>query len=524
MNTLLINGTDYTSLTSGLDDVKVTFALNKGNRTTMYSASGIFRIYGGDLDQLMLDVSLNWPAVLEIDDKIELNFDINARNVRVCEDGCTYEVNIQEITSDRISYEKLARSIISDDDAIRDLVLAGASGKMNYCFEVDWLGYVLAYVYWTVAAVVNVIAAIIDIFTGEPTLKAIQWYVIGCYKYHYPLNINQTCKFWAEKCNLTWQSSILSGNSHKNLYFLEGLGFTGYSRRKPTPALANINRDYIVNLTVPQLLDQLSLVFNADYRIIDGTLVFERKDWFPDNAEELKGYIDGSYCVVADPDQLVTNINYQWAFDPMDAMSVKVGKVYSARIDLNPDEWKSLRGNRDVLPRISVGSYNYDQFGDDDLRKFRWDIQNHGGVIQFEHNPVIGAGQTSEVRIFHLNKDSGGHLNPIPKQIPTGSSSYPIYAYDETLAFTYNGKIAVFNGSNALYPNHFEIDDVRLYPRYYADRITFVPDNICDTIDAIKNNSLNVYINTPYGRAIPQEIEYDVNKSRLDLVTCIIWP
>lgn len=524
MNTLTINGTDYTSVTSGLDGIKVTFALNKGNRSTMYTASGIFKVHSSGLEPLMLDVSLNWTAILNIDGKINLTFDVNARNVRVCEDGCSYEISVQEITEDRISYEKLARSIISDEDGMRNLILAGASGKMNYCFEVDWLGYVLAYVYWTVAAVVNVIAAIVDLFTDEPTLKAIQWYVIGCYKYHYPLNVNTTCKYWAEKCDLTWQSSILSGNDHKNLYFLEGLGFTGYSRRKPTPPLTNINNDYIVNLTVPQLLDQLARVFNADYRIINGNLVFERKDWFPDNAERIAGYIDGTYCITADPEQLVTNINYAWASDPMDAMSVKVGKVYSARIDLNPDEWKSLRGTRDVLPRVTVGSYNYDSFGDSDLRKFRWDLQNHGGVIQFEHNPVIGAGQTSEIRIFHLNKDTNGNLNPIPKQIPTGSQSYPIYAYDETLAFTYKSKIPVFSGDNALYPKYFEIDDVRINPRYYTERITFVPENICTAIDQIKNNSLNVYIDTPYGRAVPGEIEYDVNTSRLDFISCVIWP
>lgn len=524
MNTLIINGKDYTSLTSGLKDIKVTFALNAGNRTAAYTASGIFKIHGGDLEQLMLDVSLNWDAFLTIDNKITLRFDVNARNVRVCEDGCSFEITMQEITEERLSFEKLARSLISDNEAMKALLGKGASSKMNYCFEMDWIAYLIAYVYWSLYFVINSIVVIVDLFTDEPTIKAIQWYVVGCYKYHYPLRVHDTCEHWANECNLTFQSSITSSPEHNNLYFLETLGFTGYSRRKPTPSNQRITDDYTINLTVPQLLDQLSLVFNADYRIINGVLYFERKDFFPSIAEKLRGYIDGTYCVVADPDQLVTNINFQWAADAIDNQSVKVVKHYSGRIDLNPDEYKTLRGTRDVAPRCSLSDYTYSQFGDSDLRKYRWEFSKLDEV-KFEHLPIIGMGQTSEIRLMHLKKTPANTLEGVPNfSASGGSGGYPTFGYEERMRFKDSKKLPEMPYNSTLYPNYFYIDDVRNYPRYYAERIIFVPENICDTIDQIKNNSLNVYIDTPYGKAIPKEIEWDVKTGRMELLNCTIWP
>lgn len=511
MNRLIIQGVEVTNYTSGLEGLEVLFALNSNDRTVQYTASGTFKIAGKGYNivkEAVYDLSLTLEGKLIIQGVADIDFQITARNVKDC--GCDAEIFLSDLDQNYQNYQELSQTIISDDqEAIFD---AGYFARVPYCNEPNFIGYILIVLYGIMKLVVDFIVLIVSIFDDDVTIESFGQFVLGCSKYHFAFNVGKTIGFYADKAGLGWSSSILQ-TDFKDLHILDAYGHEGYSRRKLNPASPP---DKVINHTPPQILNELAIMYNGDYRIIDGDLVFERKDWFPANAIQLLGKITDEYCVEVDPSQLNTNIKFEYATDMLDETSQQVTGTYGGRIDLNPGEYKSLRGTKNVNPRLSVSRFVGDKWGDKYIRNKRANPFIGGPIL---HDLVLSNGQTSELRVLDI-EPSGGHyryakaraFNPGPT------------VYQERLMFKiYNGNPG-FVVDDVLYYAYFEIEDPKLHPRYFTGEIKFLSSDVCKAIADIKRYGLNVYVITPYGKAVPTEIEYDTESGIFTLKNCTIWP
>ena len=510
MNILIINGQNVTSWTTGLEGLSISFVLNNSDRTTSYSASGLFTVGGSGynlLKNLITNINLSYEAVLKLEGVGDLAFVINARNVRDC--GCEAEIIIQSDPDDLRKYQKLTDTIVSDD--INQLFESGFLSRIPYCNEPNFITYVLLSLYLVFRALIDFIVFVVSIWDDDVTFESFRNFVVGCARFHWSFNVNRTARYYSEKAGLNWSSTILA-NDFPDLNLLDGYGYEGEQRR-----FLNINQapGIIINYTIPQILRELSHVFNADYRVINGTLHFQRKDWFPANARQIVGKLSEEFCVEVDPSQLNTNIKFQWATDVMDETSNIVTPTYSGRVDHNPLESPVLRGTRTITPRIAVSRFVNDRWGDGFIRKFR-NSELFGSSVQ--DDLILSNGQTLELRILDI-QNSGGPYRYAKK---IGFTPGP-RLYQERLLFTkYQPDVNV--SDIGLYANYWDIENPNTHPRFYAATIKIEVSDVCQTIEDIQSFNLNVYFQTEYGRALPEEIEYDQETSIFTLKNCTIWP
>jgi hypothetical protein len=503
---LTINGIDVTDYAEGLQGVSVTFVLNESNRTVSYAATATITLYGAGYEAvkpLMTDWSIEYNAVLTVDDLQPLEMTVSGRIITDC--GCKAELALQTNTENKIAYERIAREIISQGNFWPWMASNGGAAKVPYCYETNFVSYILLSLYILLRPLIGFIQIVVSLFTDQ-SFDAFGNFVIGCSKFHFTANINKAIQYRASQASVGYSSSILQ-NKFPDLHLLDAYGYEGVSKTKtPQPSY---DTNYIINYTVPQLLDLMREVFNADYRIIDGILIFERKDWFPANAVKLDYTEVEEYCVELDPEMLYNSIRFDWSGDAMDETAQQVGGRYNGRKDLNPSSWPTLKETRQVSPKFAMSRWVSDGYGDQFIRKFRKSPWVGNSII---HDLVLAKGQTYELRLLDLQPGSGYRK---PKYFQVGSD----FMYNEKLSF-----LGIRPNTPTLYSEWFDIDDPYKSKRYFIRELTIKPKDICKAIDLIQAKSMNVYVQTPYGRAVPTEIEYQTETGIFVLKDCTVWP
>ncbi len=121
---------------------------------------------------------------------------------------------------------------------------------------------------------INVINDILEVF------DFITDTIVGCGRFHPSPLLRDYITNVCDKCNLTFQSSII--NNASSIYYNTVLFNAEVEKGRK-----NDSTDYTLIdgnkplLTLEQLLDEfLNMEFNAEWRIVNGVLIFERKDFF----------------------------------------------------------------------------------------------------------------------------------------------------------------------------------------------------------------------------------------------------
>ena len=503
---ITIDNIDRTDFIQGLESLDFTFVLNQSDKTVGYTVSGELTATGPAYNQIapaLEDVKIEIRGELIVIGVTALPFIITTRAVSECGE-CDIRISLEIDSTDTAGYEKLARSILTDGTFGVDMAGAGHTARIPYCNEPNAIAYMLAVFYLLLRGIIGVIVFIISIFDDDTSMDDVGNFAIGCAKYHIGVNIREACRYWTGKAGLSFSSSILS-EDHPHLHLLDANQTEGLSRRKQPQ---NWSDDYLINYTVPQLLGELSPVFNADYRIIKGVLHFEPVHRFPLMAKELKGEIVEMECIEPDNSQLNTYLQFRYAHDLVDEAGNKIGATYNGIQDFNPQERKALRGGKQVSPRVAMSRFNADGKGDTFIRALRKTPWVGTSIV---HDLILSRGVTSEIRIIDLEPGTGYRY---ATRIKLGDD----YLYQGRLRFRdgYGMK-----GLNTRY--HYS-QNPNTHLRYTCASIRITPENICQAIDDILDNSMNVYLALERGRAIPGSIAYDIQKGQLELRDCTIWP
>lgn len=498
-----INGIDRTEFAEDLQDQKITFSLNQRDKTVAYAISGNIRLVGPayeDVLPILTNVKQDAKITISIPDRLSggvppLEMILTRRGIKDC--GCAAEIKLESDSSDTAGYEILAGSIITDGNFGEVMAAKGYTARVPYCNEPNFIGYLILVIYLLLKGVIDFIGFVISIFNNDINPDTIGDSVVGCSRYHIAVNLNRTMEYWSGEAGLGWSSSILQGK-YKDLHLLEGYGTEGLKRAN----LKKWDESYIINYTPPQILTLLSEVFNADYRIIAGVLRFERRDWFPDNAVRIPGDVWEDYCVAGETAQMVRLLRFKYESDTLDEASHKVQHLYNGNHSFSLADYRALKGDRNINPGFAMSRFNRDNYGDSLIVEAR--ASNFVGTAIY-HDMILSRGSTNTMRLLDLDPGSGWRYAK-RRKLETG------WAYQESLAFKKD--LLEF----------YSIDDPFKYPRYTTEEILIKPDNMCDALDAIRTNSMNVYFQTPYGRAIPEEVDLLIDEGLLSLKNVTIWP
>lgn len=508
MPRLFIAGVDVSGDVVGLDVQTITYVLNESDRTVAYGLSSTFQLYRTAYDLvigLIPDVTKKVSVKLEVNDDITIETDLYGIGVRDC--GCYAEVTITVEPEYREEYANLSKTIITDDDHGTQLDDKGAVLKLPFCFEVDFLGYIVLFLYLLVSPLFLFVDIIIKVFDGDfDGIDQVRYFVRGCHRYAVGYNVNKTIQHHVQNAGIAYVSSILQ-DQYPRMAMLDGFGTNGLTR---TDAPSNKNYDpmYFFNYTAPQVLTLLAKMFNSDWRIINGTLYFEKKEWFADHAYKLEGDLLDDICITQDPVQNMNGLRIQYDDDTSETQWNKVKPRYRIIEDFNTSSHAGLKGFREeVIKGLSLNRHVDDGAGDGFLKRRRNEYGIHDDLI-------LSQGQTFSIRLLNVKDGQANKFRYADKKY-ISTENYNLYSFDLSMDYF---------GGTAIYDEFWSIEDPRTSLRYFAPEIKIKPTNLCTTLDQINNRSMNVYWQTAYGRAIPSEIEYDIQEGTLTLRNCTIWP
>ncbi|MEZ5017001.1 MAG: hypothetical protein R2800_08100 [Flavipsychrobacter sp.] len=175
----------------------------------------------------------------------------------------------------------------------------------------------------------------------------------------------------------------LDYNPHYNACYLFAQTEKGIRRYKSLNALRGIpnNTDYFLYdnsplITLDMFLDELKTIYNADWRLKDGKLYFQRKDWF-EKDEYIYDFSKGS----SDRFKLLEGICYEWnelkypaytkglySEDAADRSGANAGRYTNDYVEHgNADDNPNFEGVRDKTAQFGAAKFRLDGADEDYL-------------------------------------------------------------------------------------------------------------------------------------------------------------
>lgn len=322
-----LNGTLITGRVDGLEDVELTIrrADDLGRLSKSFSSELTFYDDGYQIIKTNLiddpngfnnqvDVSI-WDECCN-GDPIFVGV-IKGDAIEWCEPGCFVTTNVIE-KSDEINCIK--STLIADN---WNGILSAPARPIGYCIEMrpEFIQYCVIFlafcvqliVFLLLLVVIPVLFIILSLFAGicyviqgicsivgcsppncsnnitnpvqtiQDLISATQdlsEILIGCGRFHPSHYLRTYIENVCGKCGLTFQSSIL--NNPTSPYYNTVLFAAQVRKGRPGSSMdfTLINENIPIATLYTLLEDYLKPVFNAEYRVVNGTLILERKDYF----------------------------------------------------------------------------------------------------------------------------------------------------------------------------------------------------------------------------------------------------
>ena len=319
--------------------LKPKFTLRKKDETgeSAFSFTGDLVFYGADYDYLFARLVTDANAITNqvelkfVDDccnQKEFKFWIRAETLKWCENTCNLTAAAVEATDAQAQLNCLKNTMIYDDWNVNDPFTQRQHPRMAYCNELrpDWLHDVLIILtiatwtsFLTIGPILIVIATMIVIINfiiginntiigvlntlpgvsintvnpididGDASTNAYaefdNWVrkllanSFGCGRKHPSPLVREYAKNVCGKCGLTFQSSILNNPSgtYYNLVYHNAPIDKGLDPTDTSTYWIDKNKP-LLNGT--SFFNKIKQPFNADWRIQNNKLVFERRDYF----------------------------------------------------------------------------------------------------------------------------------------------------------------------------------------------------------------------------------------------------
>ena len=336
--------------------------------------------------------------------------EIRADTLKFCDNICTITGTPINATPNSKFLDLIKSQYIFDNDFIREKT------HPNVFYQdvtSEWVWHILCILFISLqpallaisilSAVVGGILKVVGFFTGNDKLRdinldnfyflddIIKW-ITGLGKFHPTPLVRDYINSTVEKCNglagttIKFESSIL--NSVASPYY-DMLYY--FPQRKK--GVENFDKGIIEEnaplKTLSELLNDLKTVFNADWKIIDNTLHFERRDFFKGKVWELRN-VKSCYDIKEETYKAAIEIDY--SPDGADIISNTNTDYYFIET-FNPSSSFNPRqkGIDKINPMFGLTRQRDDQFGKDVIafysfffpeeRNYRHVILQEDGVV-----------------------------------------------------------------------------------------------------------------------------------------------
>lgn len=384
----------------------------------------------------------------------------------------------------------------------------------------------------------------------ETVFSALDTWLTGLGRWGTAPLVRDILTFQCQKAGLLFSSSILNDPA-SSYYNLSLFDLSTGERGSHKDISRNKRKDVLLKnaslWTVVELLNNLAVPFEAEYRIIDGILYFENKDFFYDLAN-VKLFNTKDICF-DDPLEYEFNSKDMVAYgefrfsQDMDTEGTKALRLQELKLEFNDPYSPAQKGKLSRNSTFAAARFMFDQItyeksgfwdferGIDEFRDgpdslslsiggIFYNLFGNKGIIR-KNDLILSGNQTNVPKLlvlennFNIN-DAAVIKKPYKK---LGTKQYWIYNFP--MLYKENPDSFVNDvfvpGTRGELASFAELTD----PRNRKDR-KIIPeietDCNCDTVNKVITDFQKVYAQCPYGKALPEKASIEFDKSKVKVV------
>jgi hypothetical protein len=399
---IYLNGTEITGRIDGLDSFEITISQDTDDGVVSKSFSSELVFYDDGyaiLRSQLIDAfqPLINDVVVDIYDECCATkiFEgvIRADAIDWCEPICAITANI--IQRDP-AYDCIQSTVIWDD---QNGFLSRPRVKLRYstAMRPEAIFYVMVFIYAILNAIIYLVLIPLFAVLSLIALLALQnpvevwddltgWMdemndrLIITNWYHPTAFVRDYIQNVCDICGLEFKSSILN---ESNSYYYDTMLFSAQVRKgyKPSQTISTLLEQNLPVETVETLMkSHLMPLFNARYWILNGQLIFERKDYFDNSVNndwidfsQLYNdglVIDNRICYSYRDEQLYAFATYQYALDAIEIGSNEAKHRFDNIIEWNDPPFPSQKGELTKAFLSSQARFVGDQIENDPYTTF----------------------------------------------------------------------------------------------------------------------------------------------------------
>ena len=348
-------------------------------------------------------------------------------------------------------------------------------------------------------------------------------FIVGCGKKHRAPFLDSQFKNLCDLCNIGYQSSLFDvGGYYHNTVRLD-IPYVAGKSRGSSITWYNDNRP---NLNGIQFLDQLKQ-FNIDWRVVNGVLQIERKDYFVGvewfNTDNLQPNQLLSVCYESLGERPASYAEYLYAKDGIDLSADEVIPKWSDRvIDWNPAGNPQQTALFSKKLQFGASQFRFDASAPDVNpidKPFYVAFYPFVNNVENDAAMFITSGVSSYPKLINvqsviyengpINRDNNGYIIP---DYFTNANGLRVYNYKWHIR---ENPLVDSSGQSydTAYQKLFFIDD----PRLTSVKTRKVTISISADCDLLTTLDIDKYVTTDQGQVQITEITYDTNNNSLTI-------
>lgn len=363
---------------------------------------------------------------------------------------------------------------------------------------------------------------------NENVFENLSNFIVGCGRRHLAPYLDSQFKNLCKICSIGYQSSLFDvGGYYHNTVRLD-INFVPGTRADPWESFglgAYFNNQ--PNLNGIQFLDALK-EFNIEWRVINGVLQVERKDYFVGvewfNTDNLQNDQLLSICYESLAERPASYAEYEYAKDGVDNSGDEVrGKWVDRVIDWNPIGNPQQTGLFSKNLQYGAAQFRFDANRPDVNPIDKPLYVTFYPFVNNDYNDVamfLEKGVTTFPKLLNLNRAIGEEV--IGNNVLRRGIGIPDFFLDSNGLRVFNYKwhirenpLVAGNGQqyDTAYQRLFYIDDPRL-TSVKTRKVTISVTADCDLLTSL---DIDKYVTTPQGQVQITEITYDTNNNSLTI-------
>ncbi len=560
-NRLFINGQDITSDVVNLKEFEIEIGLNPSSKTIVKTLSQSVEVTGATFEMLKeyfftrcngADKTLKAIFKTDICGGMVIPLEITSEGLILSDDSIT--LLLKSVDEDDKAYDKLDSTYWFEDGFVGayKLPLVYYADQPNLFSWVIIILITPLRVFFSVTetlwkAVCNVgsLGGLLfdcDFDLTSKIFGTVDTWLTGLGRWATAPLVREILTYQCQNAGLIFSSSILqeSSSAYYNLgLFQMETGVRGSFKDTSDEKRISVTLDNARLWTVTDLLNALKITFEAEYRIINGVLYFEQESYFDDLVSQKLFHVKDK-CTENKVEYTYSNETQaaygEFAFQ-MDAYDTEGNKMigyYKQKLEFNNpynpaqkgkltrfSEFGAPRFMFDILSYRKTGFFDWESLIDefrDGPETFIESFLANDGVIR-KYDLILAGNMLSapKLLVFENNFNRNDALvikKPYQKR---NGKQYWMYnfhlMYKESLDKYENTEL--IEGVRGSLTNEYAITaDPRLKKdRMYIDQIEIDCD--CDVVTKLLKSFQTCYIQTMYGRGIPESATIGFNENKI---------